>query len=89
MASKSYIQFQGVSKSYGSGNAKTYALSDASFEINKGEFCVILGESGAGKTTLLNLLGGMDTVSGGKIDLTEQRFLRLKRKHLLNTAGTM
>ena len=35
---KNYIQFQNVSKSYGSGNGKTYALSDASFDINKGEF---------------------------------------------------
>ena len=80
MASKSYIQFQGVSKSYGSGNAKTYALSDASFDINKGEFCVILGESGAGKTTLLNLLGGMDTVSGGKIKFNGIDVSSLKKK---------
>lgn len=83
MASKSYIQFQGVSKSYGSGNAKTYALSDASFDINKGEFCVILGESGAGKTTLLNLLGGMDTVSGGKIKFNGIDVSSLKKKELI------
>ena len=83
MASKSYIQFQGVSKIYGSGNAKTYALSDASFEINKGEFCVILGESGAGKTTLLNLLGGMDTVSGGKIRFNGTEVSSLKKKALI------
>lgn len=83
MASKSYIQFQGVSKSYGNGNAKTYALSDASFDINKGEFCVILGESGAGKTTLLNLLGGMDTVSGGKIKFNGIDVSSLKKKELI------
>lgn len=83
MASKNYIQFQGVSKVYGSGNAKTYALSDVSFEINKGEFCVILGESGAGKTTLLNLLGGMDTVSGGKIRFNGTDVSALKKRELI------
>ncbi|MDE6125259.1 MAG: ABC transporter ATP-binding protein [Eubacterium sp.] len=80
---KSYIQFQNVSKSYGSGNAKTYALSDASFDINKGEFCILLGESGAGKTTLLNLLGGMDTVSGGKIKFNGTEISSLGKRDLI------
>ena len=79
---KNYIQFQNVSKSYGSGNAKTYALSDASFDINKGEFCILLGESGAGKTTLLNLLGGMDTVSGGKIKFNGTEISSLGKRDL-------
>ena len=80
---KNYIQFQNVSKSYGSGNAKTYALSDASFDINKGEFCILLGESGAGKTTLLNLLGGMDTVSGGKIKFNGTEISSLGKRDLI------
>ena len=80
---KNYIQFQNVSKSYGIGNAKTYALSDASFDINKGEFCVLLGESGAGKTTLLNLLGGMDTVSGGKIKFNGTEISSLGKRDLI------
>lgn len=62
-----YIEFHNVSKSYGSGNAQINALSDVSFEIDRGEFCVLLGSSGAGKTTLLNMLGGMDTITGGSI----------------------
>lgn len=65
--SENYIQFQNVTKSYGSGNAQIYALLDVNFEINKGEFCILLGSSGAGKTTLLNMLGGMDTITGGTI----------------------
>lgn len=43
------------------------ALRDASFIVNKGELCVIVGPSGAGKTTLLNILGGMDTLTEGKV----------------------
>lgn len=65
--SEHYIVFDQVTKSYGSGNAQINALYDASFTVDKGDFCVLLGSSGAGKTTLLNMLGGMDTVTSGKI----------------------
>ena len=65
--SEQYIKFQDVTKSYGSGNAQINALSEANFEIGKGEFCILLGASGAGKTTLLNMLGGMDTITSGTI----------------------
>ena len=61
-----YIEFKDVSKIYGGGKtAEIRALSNASFEIEKGEFCIIVGQSGAGKTTLLNILGGMDTLTSG------------------------
>jgi len=56
-----------VSKTYGKGDAETKALTDASFKIEKGKFCVIVGPSGAGKTTLLNILGGIDRCTSGKI----------------------
>lgn len=65
--SEKYIQFKNVTKSYGSGNAQINALSEVDFEIDKGEFCILLGSSGAGKTTLLNMLGGMDTITNGTI----------------------
>ena len=61
--SEHYIKFENVKKSYGNGNAQINALDGVDFEINKGEFCILLGSSGAGKTTLLNMLGGMDTVT--------------------------
>lgn len=62
-----FIEFDSVSKEYGIAGRVFYALKDASFTINQGEMVVILGPSGAGKSTLLNLLGGMDTATGGKI----------------------
>ncbi|MGN0479063.1 MAG: ABC transporter ATP-binding protein [Hominenteromicrobium sp.] len=62
-----FVQFEDVTKIYKTGDVEVRALSDASFEIEKGEFCVIVGESGAGKTTLLNILGGMDTLTSGRV----------------------
>lgn len=64
---EAYVKFDNVSKIYKSGDVSVKALSDCSFEIMKGEFCVIVGQSGAGKTTLLNILGGMDRLTSGKV----------------------
>jgi len=62
-----FISFENVYKEYGSGNSLVQALNDTSFSIEKGELTVILGSSGAGKTTALNILGGMDTVTRGRV----------------------
>ena len=62
-----FVQFEDVTKIYKTGDVEVKALSGANFEIEKGEFCVIVGESGAGKTTLLNILGGMDTLTSGRV----------------------
>ncbi len=64
---EAFIQFEHVKKIYRSGEVEVAALRDISFTIEKGELCVIVGESGAGKTTLLNILGGMDSLTEGKI----------------------
>lgn len=62
-----FISFSHVRKDYKMGEVTIKALEDVNFEIEKGELTVILGSSGAGKTTALNLLGGMDTATGGSI----------------------
>lgn len=78
----SYIEFRNVSKIYRSGDVEVRALSEASFEIEKGEICIIVGESGAGKTTLLNILGGMDTLTDGQVFLDGQEVSAYNKKQL-------
>ena len=65
----SYVEFSHVGKTYQMGELSIRALSDVSFSVEKGEVCVIVGASGAGKTTILNILGGMDTLTEGKVFL--------------------
>ena len=81
--SKHYIRFQDVIKTYGSGNAQINALSGVDFEVDKGEFCILLGSSGAGKTTLLNMLGGMDTITSGKIEFDGRDISALSKRELI------
>jgi len=63
----SFVKLENVVKTYKTGDVVINAADGISFEVNKGEFVVIVGESGAGKTTLLNILGGMDTCTSGKV----------------------
>lgn len=78
----SFIRFEQVGKCYQMGEVVIRALENVNFEVDKGEFIVIVGSSGAGKTTLLNLLGGMDTVSNGRIFLEEREISAYSAKQL-------
>lgn len=64
-----YIEFDDVYKTYGAGESEVHALDGASFTVEKGELAVVLGASGAGKTTALNILGGMDTLTSGRVSV--------------------
>ena len=64
-----FVEFKNVRKTYRMGEIEVHAVDGMDFEIEQGEFCVIVGPSGAGKTTVLNMLGGMDTVTSGTITL--------------------
>ncbi len=78
----SYVKFEHVKKIYHVGEISIEALKDADFEIEKGEICVIVGASGAGKTTLLNILGGMDTLTEGRVLLDGEDISGLSSKDL-------
>ena len=77
-----YIEFRDVKKVYRTGSVNVTALDGADFYIEKGELCVIVGQSGAGKTTLLNILGGMDTLTNGQVFLDGREISALQTKEL-------
>ena len=77
-----FIRFENVKKTYQMGEVEIHALRDTSFTVEKGELCIIVGPSGAGKTTLLNILGGMDTLTEGRVFLGEDEVSAFSKKRL-------
>ena len=77
-----FIQLKQVEKVYLSGGVETRALDKLSFALEEGTFVVIVGPSGAGKTTLLNLLGGMDTLTGGDLIVGGKSLAGMNKKNL-------
>lgn len=83
-----YIEFKNVCKIYHMGQTEIRALDNISFDIDKGELCVIVGPSGAGKTTLLNILGGMDAPTSGTILLDGRDISKLNARQLTDYRRT-
>ena len=77
-----FIIFEKVRKDYKAGEVTVTALHDVSFDIARGEICVIVGESGAGKTTLLNILGGMDSLTEGRVVVDGAEVSSFNKKEL-------
>jgi putative ABC transport system ATP-binding protein len=77
-----FIEFIDVTKRYKMGEVSIKALDGAAFSVEKGEFVVVAGPSGAGKSTILNILGGMDTPSGGEIWVDGNEIGKYSRREL-------
>lgn len=77
-----FVTLEGVKKIYRMGEVEIMAAAGIDFEIQKGEFAVVVGPSGAGKTTVLNILGGMDTASEGKVIVDGEDIAGYSQKQL-------
>ena len=85
-----FLEIRGIKKSFGTGDSRVNVLKGLDLNIEKGEFCVLLGSSGSGKSTLLNIIGGIDGADEGSItiegerleDMTEKKLSMYRRKHL-------
>jgi ABC-type lipoprotein export system ATPase subunit len=78
------LEIKGVSKTYGEGSARVFALKDITICVDAGDFVAITGPSGSGKSTLLNLIGGLDRVSSGEVLLDGIRIDCLDEKDLVD-----
>lgn len=85
-----FLEIKQIKKSFGAGDSRGEVLKGIDLEIERGEFCVLLGPSGSGKSTLLNIIGGIDGADSGSItidgerieDMTEKKLSLYRRKHL-------
>ena len=87
---KVFLEIKNIKKHFGGGESRVEVLKGIDIEIEKGEFCVLLGPSGSGKSTLLNIIGGIDAADEGYIsingektaDMNEKALTLYRRKHL-------
>ena len=74
------LQVQDLCKTYGKGDGKVDALKNASFTLEKGDFCAVVGESGSGKSTLLNCIGALDAPTSGSISIDGHNLFSMKEE---------
>lgn len=85
-----FLEIHDLRKEFGEGENRTEVLKGISFEVERGEICVLLGPSGSGKSTLLNIIGGIDNADAGYVaidgertaDMSEKVLTSYRRKHL-------
>ena len=76
------IEIRDLRKVYRIGNEKVVALDSVSFDVEKGEFCCLLGTSGSGKSTLLNLMAGLEKPTRGQIKIKGEHIEKMNEKKL-------
>lgn len=76
------LRIRDVHKFYGEQESRTEVLKGIDCEVQSGEICVLLGPSGSGKSTLLNIIGGIETMDSGSIEIGEERIEKLDESHL-------
>ena len=84
MDMSAYVTLKNVIKTYGTGDVKVNACDGIDFEIEKGEFAIIVGPSGAGKTTVLNIIGGMDTATSGEVIIDGKDISGFTKRQLID-----
>ena len=85
-----FIEISEIKKHFGEGESRVDVLKGINMELEKGEFCVLLGPSGSGKSTLLNIIGGIDSADSGYVsidgektaDMSEKALTMYRRRHL-------
>ncbi len=79
-----FVTLKDITKQYHMGDVVINANDEVNFEIEKGEFAIIVGPSGSGKTTVLNILGGMDTATSGEFYVDNSKISDFSRKELIS-----
>jgi putative ABC transport system ATP-binding protein len=90
MGAVMFLEIKNIHKSFGQGDSRTEVLKGIDLEVDKGEFCVLLGPSGSGKSTLLNIIGGIDGADEGEIviggktlrGMNDRQLTQYRRRHL-------
>ena len=80
-----FLEIRDIKKSFGTGDSKVDVLKGLDLDIEKGEFCVLLGPSGSGKSTLLNIIGGIENADGGSISIEGEKLADMKENFSVQT----